>query len=184
VGDGGSGQGGAASAVAPQNPAARPPVAGGAATAAVRSPAVTHPAPAAPVAGGPPGGALPSADETRLARAQALLARARTAAEIDEAYGVAAELAARHPAHPRVQHTTAEIAYRASRWSDAVRYFRRGGDPGEAQPLLLFYLAVSLWESGNRDEAASVMRRCDGKLRPTPFVQAYRGKILGPTAGS
>jgi hypothetical protein len=29
-----------------------------------------------------------------------------------------------------------------------------------------------------------VMRRCDGKLRPTPFVQAYRDKILGAPTGS
>ena len=83
-----------------------------------------------------------------------------------------------------MQHTAAEIAYRASRWADAVRHFRRGGDPGEGQPLLLFYFAVSLWESGSQQEAAAVMRRCDGKLRPTPFVQAYRDRILGATAGS
>ncbi|HXT21165.1 MAG TPA: hypothetical protein VN923_10470 [Thermoanaerobaculia bacterium] len=148
-----------------------------AATAPPAAPNAT-PAPAA-VAGGPPGGALASADETLLARAQSLLARARTAAEIEEAYGVAAELAARYPQHPRVQQTAAEIAYRASRWSDAVRHFRAGGDPGEAQPLLLFYYAVSLWESGARQEAAAVMRRTEGKLRPTPFVQEYRAKILG-----
>ena len=83
-----------------------------------------------------------------------------------------------------MQHTAAEIAYRASRWADAVRHFRHGGDPGEGQPLLLFYLAVSLWETGSQQEAAAVMRRCDGKLRPTPFVQAYRDRILGATAGS
>jgi hypothetical protein len=132
----------------------------------------------------PPGGALPSADESLLARAQAALGKARTAAEVEQAYTLAAGLALRYPSHPRVQHTAAEIAYRASRWGDAVRHFRQGGDPGEAQPLLLFYYAVSLWESGARDEAAAVMRRCEGKLRPTPFVQAYRGKILGALAGS
>jgi predicted Zn-dependent protease len=114
-----------------------------------------------------------------------MLSHARTPAEIEEAYAIADGLAARYPDHQRVQHTAAEIAYRASRWSDAVRHFRRGGDPGEAQPLLLFYYAVSLWESGARSEAAAVMRRCDGKVRPTPFVQAYRDKILGAaTAGS
>lgn len=134
---------------------------------------------------GPPGGALPPADETQLARVQAMLSQARTAAEIEAAYGQASALALRYSAHPRVQHTAAEIAYRASRWSDAVRHFRLGGDPSEAQPLLLFYFAVSLWESGARQEAAAVMRRCDGKLRPTPFVEAYRSKILGTApAGS
>lgn len=182
---GGNAQGSSAPATPPRPPAtatataAKPPAAGNAAP-----PATAAAPPVASVGGGPPGGALPSADETTLARAQSLLSRARTAAEIEQAYDVASELAARYPSHPRVQHTTAEIAYRASRWSDAVRYFRRGGDPGEAQPLLLFYYAVSLWESGNRQEAAAVMRRCDGKLRPTPFVQAYRDKILGAPTGS
>ncbi len=133
-----------------------------------------------PVAGGPPGGALPPGDETLLARAQAQLAAARTAADIEQAYTFVSALAARYPTHRRVQHTAAEIAYRASRWSDAVRHFRQGGDPGEAQPLLLFYFAVSLWESGAHQEAAALMRRCEGKLSPTPFVQAYRDKILGP----
>jgi len=133
--------------------------------------------------GAPIGGALPPADESLLARAQSQLSRARTAAEIEDAYAVASELGRRYPAHPRVQHTAAEIAYRASRWADSVRHFRQGGDPGEGQPLLLFYLAVALWESGDHPGAAAVMRRCDGKLRPTPFVQDYRSRILG-TRGS
>jgi predicted Zn-dependent protease len=132
----------------------------------------------------PIGGPLPAADEALLARAQSQLAQARTAADIEAAYAVARELGARYPGHQRVQHTAAEIAYRASRWGDAVRHFHQGGDPGEAQPLLLFYMAVSLWESGNRQEAVTVMRRCDGKLRPTPFVQGYRDKILGAAPGA
>ena len=155
--------------------------------AAPVGPATAAAAPAprpTPAAVGPGGGALTPADETTLARVQSLLAGAKTAAEIEGAYAAAAALAARYPNHQRVQHTAAEIAYRASRWSDAVRHFRRGGDPGEAQPLLLFYFAVSLWESGSQQEAASVMRRCEGKLRPTPFVQAYRDRILGATTGS
>jgi len=169
-----------ASGTAPASVASTTPAQTAATTATPAAAAAAVPTPAA---GGPPGGALPAADETTLARAQSLLSRATTAAEIESAYAVAAELAARYPAHQRVQHTAAEIAYRASRWSDAVRHFRRGGDPGEAQPLLLFYYAVSLWESGARTEAAAVMRRCDGKVRPTPFVQAYRDKILGAATG-
>lgn len=141
-------------------------------------PSVQSPVTTPPV-GSPKGGALANADETTLARAQAQLVRARTAGEIEQAYAVAAGLATRYPSHPRVQHTAGEIAYRASRWTDAVRHFRQGGDPGEDQPLLLFYFAVALWETGARQEAAILMRRCDGKLRPTPFVQAYRSKILG-----
>jgi len=173
--------------------AATPPRSTTSAPAPPRTAAVPAPTPVATPAAparasssptGPVGGALAPADETALARAQSMLSRARTPAEIEEAYDIADGLATRYPNHQRVQHTAAEIAYRASRWSDAVSHFRRGGDPGEAQPLLLFYYAVSLWESGARSEAAAVMRRCDGKVRPTPFVQAYRDKILGAATGS
>ncbi len=78
-----------------------------------------------------------------------------------------------------MQHTAAEIAYRASRWATPCATFAAAAIPAKAQPLLLFYFAVSLWESGSQQEAAAVMRRCDGKLRPTPFVQAYRDKHPG-----
>jgi hypothetical protein len=43
---------------------------------------------------------------------------------------------------------------------------------------LLFYLAVALWETGDHASAAEVMRRCEGKLRPTPFFESYRQRIL------
>lgn len=201
----GAGNTGAESRAAPgtNGTAARPPATpgrGAATGAPPRAPAtppvavVERPTPASPTPsqtpsartsvpgpspGAPIGGAMKPADETELARAQAQLVRARTAAEIEQAYAIAAGLAARYPSHPRVQHTAGEIAYRASRWGDAVRHFRQGGDPGEDQPLLLFYFAVALWETGARQEAAILMRRCEGKLRPTPFVQAYRSKILG-----
>lgn len=126
---------------------------------------------------------LAAADQERLNEAQAQLATARNSEEVQSAYALAAEVAERYPSDRRVQHLTAEIAYRASRWNDAVSHFRRGGDPGEEQPLLLFYLAVSLWESGQRQEAAEVMRRCDGRLRTTPFVESYRRKILAGVTG-
>jgi len=176
----------AAAATPPRRtaPAPAPPRSAAAPTPTPVATPAAAPARASSSPPGPTGGALAAADETTLARAQSMLSRARTPAEIAAAYDLAASLAARYPNHQRVQHTAAEIAYRASRWSDAVSHFRRGGDPGEAQPLLLFYYAVSLWESGARSEAAAVMRRCDGKVRPTPFVQAYRDKILGATTGS
>jgi tetratricopeptide (TPR) repeat protein len=158
----------AATAAAPAPPpaAAEPP----------GSPGSAAPAPAAAA---PPRPAFTPADEQALARISAQLAAATSAAEVESAYVAASRLAEQHPTDPRVQHTAAEVAYRASRWADAVRYFRRGGDPGEAQPLMLFYFSVALWESGERTEAAAVMRRCEGLVRQTPFVEAYRRRILG-----
>jgi hypothetical protein len=147
----------------------------GQATAAADLAGCTVETPAAP--------SLSAADEASLREAQQKLAAARDSEEVLAAYEIAAAVAARHPRERRVQHLAGEIAYRASRWGDAVRHFQQGGDPGEEQPLLLFYLAVALWESGQRQEAAEVMRRCDGKLRSTPFVESYRRRILAGGSG-
>jgi tetratricopeptide (TPR) repeat protein len=164
---------------------ARDPGAAGA--AARRPPAESSPAPNVPgessseraTAESARPAALPAEDEAALARVQAEVGRARSTEQVLAVYDDAAALAERFPNDRRVQHTAAEIAYRASRFGEAVRHFRQGGDPGEEQPLLLFYLAVALWETGARDEAARTMRRCEGRLRPTPFVESYRAKILG-----
>ena len=133
---------------------------------------MTTPAPAA----------LPAGDESQLARLREQLAAATTTAAITRVYEAMAQLAARHPSDRRVQHTAGEVAYRASRWSDAVEHFRRAGEPGEDQPLLLFYFAVALWESGDRAGAVAAMGRTEGKLRPTEFVESYRRRILAPAA--
>ena len=124
---------------------------------------------------------LPPADERLLGLVREELAAAKTAAAVERIYTTAAALAVRHPTDARVQHAAAEAAYRASRWREAVDHFRRGGDPGEEQPLLLFYLAVAQWESGDAEAAAATMVRTQGRLRPTEFVESYRRKILAPT---
>jgi predicted Zn-dependent protease len=164
-------------------PAQTPP----AETGAASPPPGKPPAVVAPTTVATPGPATPLAaqDETLLTRIQAEVGRAQSTEQVLAVYATAAELASRHPSNRRVQHTAAEIAYRASLFPDAVRHFRQGGDPGEDQPLLLFYMAVALWETGARAEAAEAMRRCDGKLRPTPFFESYRRRILGgsPTPG-
>jgi tetratricopeptide (TPR) repeat protein len=81
--------------------------------------------------------------------------------------------------NPEVQFLAGEIAYRASRWDDAVTHFEAGGDPGLERPGLIFYQAIALYESGDPVRAESTLRRCIDRLSPTPFVQRYREKILG-----
>ncbi|MBZ0113739.1 MAG: tetratricopeptide repeat protein [Thermoanaerobaculia bacterium] len=88
-------------------------------------------------------------------------------------------LVADDPDNPDVQFLAGEIAYRASRWDEAVAHFDAGGDPGFDQPGLLFYKAIALYESGDSARAESTLRRCIDRLSPTPFVQRYREKILG-----
>lgn len=117
-------------------------------------------------------------DRERLDRARELMAEARNRSDLAEPFRLAQEVAESRPASSEAQHLTAVIAYRGARWADAVRYFRRGGDPGEDQPEMLFYLAVALYESGEGEAAAEVLRRSLPHLEPTPFVQSYRSKIL------
>lgn len=99
--------------------------------------------------------------------------------DLKAAFQLAREVADAHPDAAEAQHLAAEAAYRLSRWSDAATYFRRGGDPGEDKPELLFYMAVSLFESGDTAGAATAIQRSLPNLRKTEYVQSYEKKILG-----
>jgi len=135
--------------------------------------AETEAAPAAPEA------TLNAEDREILTRAYGLLEAARTRQDLDEPYRLATEVANANPEVRGPQHLAAVIAYRSARWEEAVRYFRRGGDPGEADPELLFYLAVSLYEAGEPEAAAHALRRSLPRIEHTPFVRSYEAKILG-----
>jgi tetratricopeptide (TPR) repeat protein len=115
----------------------------------------------------------------QLQQARALMGKARTAGDLVEPLALAREIADGNPEASEAQHLTAEIAYRASRWQEAARYFRRGGDPGDEQPALLFFMAVSLFESGDRDAAAALLRRALPRMQRTPYVSTYAERILG-----
>ncbi|MEA2602894.1 MAG: hypothetical protein QOF89_3886 [Acidobacteriota bacterium] len=157
-------------------PAATPPAA----------PAVKPPAPAEPAAEGKPAESKPAetrpitdAERKKMEQARQLLSQERPAQELRQAFQLAREVADAHPDAREPQHLAAEAAYRISRWSDAATYFRRGGDPGDAEPERLFYMAVSLHESGDSAAAATVLRRALPNLRRTPYVDTYAKKILG-----
>lgn len=128
------------------------------------------------------GGQLDAEERARLDRARALLAAATDRGQLEEPARIAREVADANPASRQAQHLAAVIAYRAARWEEAVRYFRQGGDPGDNAPETLFYYAVSLYEVGERREAAEVLRRSLPRLEPTPFVRSYETKILGSEA--
>lgn len=123
---------------------------------------------------------LSDQDREILTRAYELLEAARTRQDLEEPYRLATEVADANPAVRGPQHLAAVIAYRSAQWREAVRYFRRGGDPGEADPELLFYMAVSLYEAGEPEAAAEALRRSLPRIEHTPFVRSYEAKILGP----
>lgn len=134
--------------------------------------------PAEDPGGGQGGVELSPEDRGHLDRARELMAEARNRTELDEPFRLARDVAEARPESREAQHLTAVIAYRAARWQDAVRYFRRGGDPGEERPEMLFYMAVALFESGEGEAAAEALRRSLPGLEHTPFVRSYRSKIL------
>lgn len=119
--------------------------------------------------------ALPREAQSALAQAVSLA----NAGQLDEAFLAAKRVADQHPGSSVAQHAAAELAYRGSRWDDAVAYFDRGGDPGESQPLRLFYLAVSRYESGDTAGAARDLQRCLDKIKRTEYVEGYVAKIQG-----
>jgi tetratricopeptide (TPR) repeat protein len=150
-----------------------PPAPPAAAPSTTPTPTPT-PAPAAP--------ALSEADQKKMADARRLLAsEASKIRELRQAFQLAKEVADTHPGTREAQHLAAEAAYRSSRWADASAYFRRGGEPGADQPELLFYMAVALYESGDRPGAANALRRSLSNLQRTPYVDGYAKKILGET---
>lgn len=128
---------------------------------------------------GAPGGPNNSEQET-LQQARRIVDSAHKVSDLDHAMELIEPLTEAHPHDPTVQFLAAEIAYRSSHWHEAVKHFELGGVPPEDHPILRFYYAVSLYESGNRPRAAEVLRSCIGKLQRTPFVQRYASEILGP----
>ena len=122
-------------------------------------------------------------EQADLAKARELLATATTPQELDKALRLAGKVADRHPEDRAIQFLAAEIAYRASRWDEAVRYFDRGGDPGDSSPLTLFYMSVALYERGRIEEAAEALSRALPRLERTPYVSSYAERILGTSAG-
>lgn len=125
-----------------------------------------------------PGTELPEKAAAELQRARSMLASAQLAEQLDDAFALAAEVADAHPGNREAQYLAAEIAYRASRWTEAASYFRRGGDPGDDNPVRLFFMAVSFYESGDRAAAAEALRRSLPGIQRTAYVDRYVERIL------
>ncbi|HTG35345.1 MAG TPA: hypothetical protein VLB76_20690 [Thermoanaerobaculia bacterium] len=158
-------------------PAAAPPPAPvlSSTTATPAGAKAAGPAPANPPAPKP----LTDSERKQLDQARQLLGEPRPSKDLRQAFELARSVADSHPDSKEAQHLAAEGAYRISRWSDAALYFRRGGDPGEEEPERLFYMAVSLYESGDAAAASAAFKRALPNLKRTPYVESYLRKILG-----
>lgn len=136
------------------------------------------PPPAAP----PPAAALSPAERASLERTRSLF-KSPEARDLKQAFDLARAVADAHPEAREAQLLAGEAAYRNSRWREAVSYLRRAGGPPENRPELLFYLAVSLYESGDAPGAATALRRALPGLQRSPYVELYTRRILGPGNG-
>lgn len=157
---------------------ASPPASAPASRVTAVPPAAAAPPQAEPAVASQPR-AITAAERDTMAQARKLLGQESKVKDLKQAYDLAREVADAHPESVEAQHLAAEAAYRISRWADAARYFRRGGEPGENQPELQFYMAVSLFESGDAAGAAAILKRSLPNLQRSPYVDAYARKILG-----
>ncbi len=163
----------------PAAPPVKPPAAQPAAGKAVMP--ETKPAGAKPVVPVPAPAARPLSDEERgkLESVRKALGETGKGKELRQTFQTAREVADAHPEAVDAQRLAGEAAYRLSLWSDAVAYLQRGGGLPDSEPELLFYLAVSLYESGNRAAATATLKRSLPNLQRSPYVDAYARKILG-----
>jgi tetratricopeptide (TPR) repeat protein len=173
----------AAAKQAPPRPAASPPAPSSPAKTPDRSSSQTierrpTPPPAAPPQPPSPDAPLTEAEKGKLEAVRKQLGEAGKAKELRQAFQWAQEVADAHPDAVAAQRLAGEAAYRVSRWSAAAAYLQRGGGLPDSEPELLFYLAVSLYESGDAPGAAAALRRALPNLQRSPYVDAYARKIL------
>lgn len=102
-----------------------------------------------------------------------MLRSARTASELESAAAVAQDLVRAHPDLPELQLLVGEIHYRASRWAPCAAAYRAAGPSGPDDPTQRFYMAVCLYEAGDRAAAAEIASSGLERLPRTPFVQTY-----------
>ncbi|MCH7666769.1 MAG: hypothetical protein IH936_12660 [Acidobacteria bacterium] len=116
--------------------------------------------------------------EERMRRLRGEVSENRFREQLEKAMRRAIELADEHSDSAEAQHLAAEIAYLSSDWPLVVDYFDRGGKPSTESPELLFYLAVAIYELGDAQEAASILRTALPSLPRNSFVDSYIDKIL------
>ncbi len=122
----------------------------------------------------PPAAQRPTADEQReLDAIQEMLSKKQLVGALQRAR----KLADQAPDLAEAQFAAGELAYRLGRFPEAAAFFRRGGDPGDGRPLLLFYEAVSFYETGELEKAAACLKRALPRIKRTGYVESYVQKI-------
>jgi hypothetical protein len=87
-------------------------------------------------------------------------------------------LAELHPDWSELRPIAALLASRSGHYAEAIDFYSRSGDPGDDQPLQLFYLAVALFETDDPQAAADTLRRALPGLERDREVNRYIKRIL------
>jgi hypothetical protein len=150
------------------------------AAAAADEPALTATPEAAPPPAPEPASPAPFADDERaqVESARELLSGRPQREEIEAATAALRQVAERHPEAIEVARLVGDLAYRVADWPLCADYYGRAGDPGPEAPLERFYMAVCLFETGRREEAAALLEPSVGQLKRSPFVESYLQRIL------
>jgi len=122
-------------------------------------------------------------DEGRaIATARGMLKSGDKRDELARGLALVRPIADRLPGRSDLQLLAGEIAYRSGQWASGAEYFRRSTPDrgGPIDPTQRFYLAVCLYEAGDRAGAAQVAATGLEKLPRPPFVQSYLQKIRAP----
>ena len=137
--------------------------------------------PAAPAPGkpAPVGRPFSLAEREAMERSRRLLAANSPGKDLKESLRLAREVADAHPESKDAQYLAGEAAYRNSRWTDAIGFFRRAGEPGDDRPELVFYLAVALFEMGDQPGATAALKRSLPRLQKSPYIDSYVRRITG-----
>ncbi|MEM8998224.1 MAG: hypothetical protein AAGF23_25805, partial [Acidobacteriota bacterium] len=75
------------------------------------------------------------------------------------------------------QHLAAELAYRLSRWDDAIVFFERAEAVSTLRPDQQFYLAVALFKAGRQSAAEARLDACLPQIQPSDFVNFWTERI-------
>lgn len=118
-------------------------------------------------------------DLESMQKARLALIDATDAAVLENELAAFGAVADRHPNDPAYQQLAGELAYRSSQWRLAAEYLGRAVGAGVLEPDTLFYLAISLYESGDATAAGPILRQALPGLQNSDFVEEYSRLILG-----
>lgn len=115
--------------------------------------------------------------------AQATLQRVRDALALeqrqlyDELWAPTRKVAKKHDESAVAQRLAGSLAFRLSRWRDAIRFYRRDESLATTRPQLQLELAVALHYQGEREEARSEFELCRPLLPASAWVEYWAAEF-------